>query len=228
MQIDPSASPLAALTSPAPAAEGAAPAAPRDQFLRLLVAQLQHQNPLDPQDGAEFVAQLAQFSSLEQATETNQRLAALEAAQTASARASLTYVVGHGVTAAADTLRYDPGRGPMPPLVAELGAGAQKVEVVVTDAEGREVRRIPLGAHAAGQVNVPWDGTDRAGRPLPPGEYHIAVEASGEAGAPVLAHARLRGVASALVFGADGGNRFRIGGVEVMPADIVSIEEWSE
>jgi flagellar basal-body rod modification protein FlgD len=224
MQIDGNAQALTGF-APAPTDQGPAPAAPRDQFLRLLVAQLQHQNPLNPQDGAEFVAQLAQFSAVEQATETNQRLAALEAAQTASSRASLTDVVGHGVSANADAIRWDPAQGPMPPLVAELGGGASKVEVVITDSEGKEVRRLSLGAHAAGEMSVPWDGTDQKGRPLPAGDYHISIEASGEGGAPVSAHARLRGQVSALVFGKDGGNRFRIGGVEIAPADIVSIEE---
>jgi len=46
----------------------------RDTFLKLLVAQLKNQDPLSPQDGAQFVAQLAQFSSLDQLVSINQML----------------------------------------------------------------------------------------------------------------------------------------------------------
>ncbi len=49
----------------------------KTEFLKLLVTQLQHQDPLQPQDGTEFVAQLAQFSSLEQLIDINQNIALL-------------------------------------------------------------------------------------------------------------------------------------------------------
>lgn len=49
----------------------------RDIFMKLLVAQLKNQDPLAPQDGAQFVAQLAQFNSLDQLTQINDRLGRL-------------------------------------------------------------------------------------------------------------------------------------------------------
>lgn len=49
----------------------------KDMFLKLLVAQLKNQDPLAPQDGAQFVAQLAQFNSLEQLTSINDRIGLL-------------------------------------------------------------------------------------------------------------------------------------------------------
>lgn len=49
----------------------------KDAFLQLLVTQMQHQNPLDPQDNSEFVAQLAQFSSLEGITSLNDSVNAI-------------------------------------------------------------------------------------------------------------------------------------------------------
>jgi flagellar basal-body rod modification protein FlgD len=50
------------------------PQADQDMFLKLLVEQLKNQDPLAPQDGAQFVAQLAQFNSLEQLISINERL----------------------------------------------------------------------------------------------------------------------------------------------------------
>jgi flagellar basal-body rod modification protein FlgD len=65
-----------------------------NEFLRLFIAQLANQNPLDPQDGAEFVAQLAQFTSVEQAAETNRRLEEILAGQMSVSNASLAGFVG--------------------------------------------------------------------------------------------------------------------------------------
>lgn len=67
----------ASTTRPAASAEGSKKIADRDTFLTLLVAQLKNQDPLAPQDGAQFVAQLAQFNSLDQLININQQLGQL-------------------------------------------------------------------------------------------------------------------------------------------------------
>jgi flagellar basal-body rod modification protein FlgD len=59
------------------AADTTTPQVGTDTFLKLLVEQLKHQDPLNPQDGAAFVAQLAQFNSLEQLMSINARLGEL-------------------------------------------------------------------------------------------------------------------------------------------------------
>jgi flagellar basal-body rod modification protein FlgD len=66
----------AAGSDPRPAA-GGDPLANKEVFLRLLVSQLQHQNPLQPADGLQFVSQLAQFSGLEQSLAMREDLAAI-------------------------------------------------------------------------------------------------------------------------------------------------------
>lgn len=72
-------------TAPAAGARSAAAAAStdKDMFLRLLVAQLKYQNPLQPIDGLQFVTQLAQFTQLEQTAGMREDLAAIRAALTA-------------------------------------------------------------------------------------------------------------------------------------------------
>ena len=61
------------------------PLANKQVFLQLLVAQLKHQDPSKPQDGVQFIAQLAQFSQLEQSTQMTQDLDAIRAKLTATA-----------------------------------------------------------------------------------------------------------------------------------------------
>jgi flagellar basal-body rod modification protein FlgD len=192
----------------------------KGQFLKLLVAQMQHQDPLNPQDGAAFVAQLAQFSSLEQATETNQRLGDMTAAQTATARAGLTGVVGQTVTAQTKTLVV--GATPGPTLSAHLSGAAQKCDAVITDATGKEVRRISLGTVSAGDVAIPWDGNGSDGKPLAAGTYNIQIQATSPSGDAVTATAAETGRVTALEF-QDGKAMYRIGSASVDPADIIRI-----
>ena len=76
----------------------------KDAFLKLLTAQIAYQNPLDPMDDKEFMSQLAQFTALEQAMETNVRLEAI-----AMQQAGLANTAG-GVAGGAGG--HDPGFGP--------------------------------------------------------------------------------------------------------------------
>ena len=77
MQVNPNASAFNIATSNAASGQVAGAAPDKTEFLKLLVTQLQHQDPLQPQDGTAFVAQLAQFSSLEQLIGINQNIALL-------------------------------------------------------------------------------------------------------------------------------------------------------
>lgn len=219
MRIDPASAAAAAAAPPSQASEPSG--ASRDEFLRLLVAQLENQNPLNPQSGAEFVAQLAQFASVEQTAETNQRLAAIQAGQAAASNAALAGFVGKSATVAADAITVAPG-GAMPPLSVELGGPASSVEVVIRDSAGRTVRTLQRGAAAAGTVPVAWDGTDANGVPLEPGTYTVEVTAEAADGTAVAARPTLSGRIDAIEF-TGGFPRLRIGAASVAPADVSSI-----
>ena len=71
----------------------------KNEFLKLLVAQLEHQDPLAPQEGQEFAAQLAQFSSLEQLTNINGTLEANQAYDLALSNSSMVNLIGKTVDA---------------------------------------------------------------------------------------------------------------------------------
>ena len=196
--------------------------APRDEFLKLLVAQLEHQNPLDPQSGAEFVAQLAQFATVEQGAQTNALLDSMQGQQAASANLAVANFVGKPITATASTLRVDDATGVIPEFSADLAGAAKSVEFVVKDEGGKVVRTIELGPHAAGKVAIPWDGTDSQGVPLPKGNYTVEMQAAGADGDAVSATVELSGVINAVEF--KGGQPIlRIGGVAILPGDVTSI-----
>jgi flagellar basal-body rod modification protein FlgD len=202
----------------------AAPVGTSDEFLRLFVAQLEHQNPLDPQDGAEFVAQLAQFSAVEQAAKTNERLEQILAGQMSTSNAALAGLVGKTGTFNGDAFTVSGKGAGVPALGVDLGQAASKVKVVIRDATGHQIKAMELGPQPAGRVTLPWDGkTDLHGE-LVPGAYTVEVTATGTDGkSEVTSSTLLSGLIEAIDF-IDGSPRLRLGAVSASPSDILSIE----
>jgi flagellar basal-body rod modification protein FlgD len=150
-------------------------------FLTLLVAQLEHQDPLEPQDNTEFVAQLAQFSSLEEQTATNNKLDELIAAQGSSEQTAAFSLLGQEVIAASDSLYL---QGDDIELGFSLNQSATNANITIKDEDGNSVANFSLSDPEDGYNFVHWDGTDSSGSPLPKGVYNMEIEvtdASGQA-----------------------------------------------
>jgi flagellar basal-body rod modification protein FlgD len=193
--------------------------ASRDQFLKLFVAQLENQNPLDPQNGADMVAQLAQFSSLEQQVESNRRLDELVAVQDAAAGAGLADLAGREITADVGAITVD-GKAELPRIELAGSPLAHAGEVVIHGPSGEVVRRLPIAAGPP--PTVAWDGKDAQGAPVPNGAYTLEVEATGNDGAKVTARPQVRGRVDAVELGAEGA-RLRLGNIKITPASVRSI-----
>jgi flagellar basal-body rod modification protein FlgD len=198
---------------------GAGLDASRDQFLRLFVAQLEHQNPLDPMNGADMVAQLAQFSSLEQQVEGNRRLDELVAAQDATAGAGLAQLAGRTITADIGAITID-GATALPPIELVGTPPARAGNLVVHGPSGEVVRTIPI--NAGPPATATWDGKDAHGAPVASGDYTLSVEATGADGAAVTARPQIRARVEAVELGAEG-PRLRLGNLQITPAAVRSI-----
>ena len=81
----------------------------RDAFMKMLVAQLKNQDPLNPMEGTEFSTQLAQFSQLEQAMNTNKNLEKLIESQSKGEETDLQNYIGKNVVAEVDSMEVDGG-----------------------------------------------------------------------------------------------------------------------
>jgi len=207
-------------SAPDPGGAGAA-ASSRDTFLRLLTAQLAHQDPLQPMDSYEFTAQLAQFSQLEQLQGLGGRLDSLLLAQAAANQTLSASLVGRDVVHRTDRVRLE---GDGAEVRAVLGADAASVVATVQDASGRTVRTLRAGPADAGSVVLAWDGRDERGEPLPPGSYTVKVVAAAADGTPVdaspVARARVNGVSFA-----HGYPELVAGGTRIRLSDVVEIAE---
>jgi len=115
------------------------------EFMKLLIAQLQNQDPLNPMDSANFSAQLAQFSSLEQLTQINQKLG--DQATDKAGRFDAVSFIGRDVTGTSTGIEV---KGGTPTTLDYTVAAAGAVHAKVVDASGNVVADLALGTQAAG------------------------------------------------------------------------------
>ncbi|MFO7325753.1 MAG: flagellar hook assembly protein FlgD [Pseudomonadota bacterium] len=147
----------------------------QDQFLTLMLAQLRHQDPTSPLDPAEFLGQLAQFSTVTGIQGMQGSIAALSEALRSSQVLNGTHLVGRDVLVDGDTGYIAEEGGSIIGMV-DIPQGTRSVNLVITDASGQQVRRIAL-APAPGEIVFEWDGTLEDGERAPAGDYTIEVVA---------------------------------------------------
>ncbi len=193
----------------------------KDDFLKLLTAQLANQDPLQPVDNQAFIAQLAQFSSLEQLQGVSTRLDNLLQTIGSSNQMSTASMVGRNVTY--QTGGVDLIAGTPPSLQANLEA-AGSVTAVIQDSSGRAVRTIKTGAHAAGSFDLGWDGRDGNGNALPSGRYTATLSATASDGSAVTVSAQSQGVVRGVSL-AGGTTQLMVGSSLVKMSDVVQITQ---
>jgi flagellar basal-body rod modification protein FlgD len=192
----------------------------KNEFLKLLMAQLANQDPTNPVDNQAFIAQLAQFSSVEQLYGIGSKLDTLAVAQASANQLQTASLVGKEVTFRTDQVHLD---GKALDVEANLAGAADAVVAVVTDASGNVVRTLPLGARTAGTTQFTWDGCDDKGKSLPAGDYHVALNATRKDGTPVQADLRGRGTVDGVNFEGDA-PILLVGSLQVRLSDVARIE----
>jgi flagellar basal-body rod modification protein FlgD len=171
----------------------------RDAFLKLLVAQLKNQDPLKPQENSAFVAELAQFSSLEQSMGINDRLDLLATQNQGLANSQVVGMVGSEVTVKGSMVT-SAGGGAAVPVSFSLAGDAASTVVTVRNQAGQVVRTLELGAREDGIVKISWDGRDQAGMVQPAGTYVVSVSAKNDKDAAVSVSQETTGIVKSVSF----------------------------
>jgi flagellar basal-body rod modification protein FlgD len=171
----------------------------KSAFLKLLIEQLKNQDPLKPQDDSAFVAQLAQFSGLEQQMQTNTGLSQIMTQLQGQSNAQVTSLVGTNATIQGRIATLS-GNGGAVPITFMLNAASATTKATIQDSNGNDIRDIDLGAKNAGLVQFTWDGRNSAGNLQPAGNYLITISAQANNGAPVSVSQNITGTVSSVSF----------------------------
>ena len=173
----------------------------KDDFLKLLIAQLSAQDPLDPMGAQDFSAQLAQFSGLEQMTNVNSNLEILQKLDEALQNTSSVNLIGKTVESRGNTLNHKANTSET--LSYSLESDADSVQIDIFDSTGNQIDIVKLGSQTQGKNKALWDGADKQGNALPAGTYSYAVKAENSDGVPIQVDTFSSGLVSDVVFGED-------------------------
>ncbi len=185
---------IAGLTTPfsggtsSTAAQGSA-ALGKNEFLKLLTAQLANQDPTAPTDNQAFIAQLAQFSSVEQAQTTNTNLESLLIAQSTANQQSAANFIGKDVIFKSAQVGITEQGGT---VLANVASSAATMKVTITDAAGKVIKTMNLKDVPAGSFTQPWDGRSDQGVQEPAGTYSVAFDAKDAKGNSITVDTRGR------------------------------------
>lgn len=168
----------------AAAAAGTSSGLGTSDFLKLLTAQLQNQDPFSPTDNSQMVAQLAQITSTSGIADMGTTLKAIQAKLAGVSTADALSYVGKTILTQGATA-YGRTTGGLAGAV-ELGGAATDVSVSISDANGQVLNTLQLGAQKAGTVSYDWDGKTAAGTDAGTGPFTLKVAAA-NAGAGVAA-----------------------------------------
>jgi flagellar basal-body rod modification protein FlgD len=155
-----------------------------DQFLTLLTTQLKNQDPLDPMDSSQFTDQLVQFSQVEQAIISNQKMDALLQVQNNSLLSNSLQYIGKDIYYKGDSV-YMNGSSVRVGYTLD-SAPTVGATMRFEDANGATVRTYGLGTDTTS--NIVWDGKDDNGNTVAAGVYKVVVDALDSSNNPITSY----------------------------------------
>lgn len=195
----------------------------QDAFLKMFMAQLTHQDPLNPMDSTEFTSQLATFSQLEQLTKIAGSMDALDRLETTMTQTQMVGYIGKEVSFSGDVLPKADGQIGRMNYTLENKAD---VRALVFDSAGKVVADVDLGSLAAGELEFAWDGKTSAGQDAPDGLYRVSLIATDSNGDTVTISDQ---TVTAMVTGyqkdADGNAYLLLGEAALSADEVLSVQQ---
>ncbi|MDT8399365.1 MAG: flagellar hook assembly protein FlgD [Pseudomonadales bacterium] len=149
----------------------------RDNFMTMLVTQLQNQDPLNPLENNELTSQLAQINTVSGIDSLNVTLQGINSQIEAGQTLQAADLIGKGVLVPGDRLLVGDD-GSSTPFGMELEAFASQVKVQIIDGSGQVVSHLDLGPQQQGVTSFTWDGSLDSGEQAPGGSYRVLIDAT--------------------------------------------------
>jgi flagellar basal-body rod modification protein FlgD len=189
----------------------------KDDFLKMLLAQLKNQDPLKPVDGTDFASQLAQFTSIEQLTNMSTQLASLASSQAAMTNTSAIDLIGKQVTAGGgNTVNVS---GDTAPITYNLEKNAKQVTVNIYDANGSLIDSLEFNNQSQGVNTITWNCKD-----LPKGDYKFDVTATDTSGNDINTQGIISGIVTDVKF-KNNVIYLTVGGQEIPLSSVLSVKK---
>ena len=144
--------------------------------MKLVIAQMENQDPMKPMENGEFISQLAQFQSVTGIDELRKSVEEMATAMQSNQALQASSLVGRWIEVPSPRAELWDEIGMAGSV--EVPAGASNVMVTISDKSGQIVKQINLGEPNQGSVTYNWDGLDQNGNPYSAGEYRVEATAS--------------------------------------------------
>lgn len=146
----------------------------QDRFMKLLVTQMQNQDPLNPMDNAQVTSQMAQLSTVTGVNKLNETMNGLISSVQMGQSYQAAGMIGHSVLVAGNNLSHTEQGGY---FGVNVPNGADSVSVDIKDATGQTIRTLSFGKQDVGVNALSWDGKTTDGTVAPSGNYTYAITA---------------------------------------------------
>jgi flagellar basal-body rod modification protein FlgD len=167
----------------------------RDSFLKMFIAQMNNQDPLNPMDISQMSSQLAQYSSLEQLLNINSNLESIEGVQNSSNRYQSIDMIGKEVQADSSTLVLDNGKAAKGLFYLDETANCT---VQIFDENGTSIRKIDLGVLEPGNNEFEWDGFDDSKKLYKSGQFTYEVIAINNNNSVISVDKSIKGIVTGI------------------------------
>ncbi len=146
----------------------------QNDFLTLMMTQLKAQDPLSPQDSSQFLAQMAQFGTVEGINKLQSSFEGFSSTLVSNQALQAASLVGRKVQVNSQIGLLKSGEGLSGAV--QLQGNTDNIVVNIHDMQGNLVKRLDLGSGTEGLKEFKWDGTTTQGQPATPGKYHLVAE----------------------------------------------------
>ncbi len=154
----------------------------KDDFMTLLLVELQHQDPTEPMDSEKILTQTSQLATLEASENTNKSLEDLAVALSSSSQFSTIAAIGKTADLGSNAIVYD--EGSTSTFEVYFPNDVKQGSVEVLDSSGQIVKTIDVGTNPSGVYQFDWDGTDSSGNFAESGMYYITASYTDSNGNP--------------------------------------------